>query len=328
MKKNKLILSGLFLTSVISCSNFRPVVLTNAYLDPAATTNVDYEDLNFQTALFNQFASGLSFTFRLNYSASTAGPEHRAFGILLSNIGFFTGWTTITSTFSEGACVGLCKEFLIDILFGRDFDRVSKKAANFPYLQLVKYGNNTNIGNDTVNLEIKIRSAITYNVNVGSVYLAQKSFINANVNGFYTWITFYRDNVVANTYMLDFDVSNTQRDRLYDLSTVLTGINGFDLWYQWIDTPPFANNVSITEIYEFNMFTQNSQISIPDDTDGNRFGFEFVAVEWWNILGHLQNFAWWIVNQSPVAPIFEWLDTYIISWIVGFVDILVGVFDL
>jgi hypothetical protein len=327
LKNNKFILTGLFLTSVISCSNFRPIVLS-AYLDPATTTDVDYEDLNFQNALFNQYASGLSFTFRLNYSASTAGPEHRAFGILLSNIGFFTGWTTITSTFSEGACTGLCKTSLINILFGRDFNQSTKKAAAAPYLQLVKYGNNTNLGNDSVNLEIKIKSAITYNVNVGSVYLAQKSNKNANVDNFYTWITFYKDNVVANTFLLSTDTSNIQRDRVYDLSSVITGVNSFDLWYQWVDTPPFANGASITEVYEFNLFTQNSQISIPDDATGNLFGFEFVAVEWWNILGHLQNFAWWIVNQSPLRPLFEWLDTYIISWIRSFIDILTGVFNL
>jgi hypothetical protein len=79
---------------------------------------------------------------------------------------------------------------------------------------------------------------------------------------------------------------------------------------------------------EFNLFTQNQEIAIPDDPSGDLFGFEFVAVEWWNFLGHLQNFAWWIVNRSPVRFVFEFIDTYIITWISGLITLLTGVFNL
>lgn len=325
--KNKLILSGLFLTSAISCSNFRPVVLLNAFLNPESEADVTYEDINFQNALFNQFASGLSYTIRLNYSSAAAGSDHRAFGVYVGTYEWFRDWTTITNTFSEGACVGACKSAMNQVLFNRDFDRTTKKAVSEPNIQLTKFGNNVG-PNDTINLEIKIRSAITYNVNVGSIFLSDKTFINGSIDGFYSWITFYRGNQVANTFLLNPDASNTKRDRLFNTSTILTGIDGFDLWYQWEDFPPFANNASVTQIYEFNLFTQGSQISIPDNAESDRFGFKFVAVEWWNILGHLQNFAWWIVNESPVAPVFEWIDEYVITWVSGLITFITGVFRL
>jgi hypothetical protein len=326
--KNKIILSGLFLTTAISCSAYRPLVLTNAFLDPASTTEVDYEDLNFQNALFNQYASGLSFTLRLNYSSASAGAYHRSFGFYIHPFGYFNNWTTITNTFSEGECIGSCKTALANVLFDRDFEQTTKKAKNTNFIQFAKFGNSSAVGNDTVNLEIKIRSSITYNVNVGSLFLSDKSYKNASVNEFYMWVRFYKDNLTANTFLLHTDTSNVQKDRVFDLSTILTGINSFDLWVQWVDFPPFEVNESVTQIYEFNLFTQNSQISIPDDVSGNIFGFEFVAVEWWDILGHLQNFAWWIVNKSPISPIFVWIDTYIITWISGLITFVTGVFNL
>jgi hypothetical protein len=143
------------------------------------------------------------------------------------------------------------------------------------------------------------------------------------------WFMFYdKNNNMLQQILLDQDRTGNARDRVYDLSTIITGVNRFDFQLQWIDTPPFVTTDSGSVIYELNLFTQNQEISIPDDATGDLFGFEFVAVEWWNILGHLQNFAWWIINQSPLRPLFEWLDTYIISWIRSFIDILTGVFNL
>lgn len=326
--KNKLILSGLILTGVVSCASFKPLVLTEAYLNPATTTAVTYDDINFQNALFNQFASQLSFTLRVNYSSAAAGALFRSLGVFISYFGYFNNWTTITSTFSEGECAGACKAGLTKSLFNREFDTTTGKATSSTgVIILTKFGNDTG-PNDTVNLEIKVKSLITYNVNVGAVYLASKTFVNGNINNFYTWITFYKDGETLNTFLLNQNTSNVQIDILYDLANVLTGIDAFDLWIQWVDSPPFATAASQTELIEFNLFTQGSEIRIPDDASGEVFGFKFVAVEWWDILGHLQNFAWWIVNKSPISPLFIWIDTYIISWISGLITFITGVFDL
>jgi hypothetical protein len=98
---------------------------------------------------------------------------------------------------------------------------------------------------------------------------------------------------------------------------------------RWVDIPPYVATADNYIVFkEFNLFTQNQEIAIPDDPSGDLFGFEFVAVEWWNFLGHLQNFAWWIVNRSPVRFVFEFIDTYIITWISGLITLLTGVFNL
>lgn len=157
----------------------------------------------------------------------------------------------------------------------------------------------------------------------------ENEYFAGGVNNFYKYLDFYntRDELLQ-TYLLDTDITGTVRNYVYDLSTILTNVNRFRLKFQWVDTPPFATSDTYIYVAEFNLFTQDQEINIPDDAEGDLFGFEYVAVEWWDILGHLQNFLWWIVNQSPIAPVFEWIDTYIISWIVGLVDIIVGVFAL
>jgi len=323
--KNKIILTGLFLTTAISCSNFRPVVLTNAFLDPESTTSVDYEDLNFSYALFNQYASGLDYKLRLNYS-------NQIFDNLNSGLQFETrsgpfsfdinDWDIITSTFAEVELNTFWKSKVNEIFFDRDFNRTTKLPPRDYYLQFVK-----RVG-DTVNLEWIIESKIRYNVNIGSVY---KSFRNLDVGGVTSmeiFLELFNDNQKLQSIRLTNDTSGVDRDYLFGLSTVVTNVNKFKLVYRFVDVPPYVSNISLFRIYEFNIFTQGAEISIPDGAEDSIFGFEFVAVEWWNILGHLQNFAWWIVNKSPISPVFVWLDTYVITWISGLITFITGVFGL
>jgi hypothetical protein len=322
LKKNKLILSGLFLTTAISCSAYRPIVL-NAYLNPESSTIVNYQDLDFQTALFNQYASGLTYELTLDYS-SFYSNQLNAFALITPS-GFenFSAWDTVTSTKATAVLDSSYRSKINNILFGRQFSRTTNKADPQYYIEFVKHP----LAN--VNLEIKLISKIKYNVNVGSLYAAFSNNIGNNMNSFQMFISFFNGTQKLQDVLLwDTNLSAAQRDYLFNLSTVITNVDTFVINIQYVDTPPFTTQFSTWQIYELNLFTQQSQIAIPEDIDGDTFGFEFVAVEWWNILGHLQNFAWWIVNKSPVAPIFQWIDTYIISWISGLVDILVGVFDL
>jgi len=324
LKKNKLILSGLFLTTAISCSAYRPFVLTDAYIFPVITTEVDYEDINWSYALFNQYASGLTYKFRVNFSNYNLAIDN-SIAILYDGITTpFTNWTTKTATFIEGSPDATFRTKLNNILFGRQFDLGSKKAITTDYLNITRRSLAF-----TVNYEVIIESAISYSVNIGSVYQAFRSTPNS-FDQYYKFINFYDvNNNLLQSVFLDNDRTNINRNYVSDLGTIITNVRKFSLVFQWVDLPPFNTGGDADILmHEFNIFTQNQEISIPDDASGDRFGFSFVAVEWWNFLGHLQNFAWWIVNQSPVAPIFEWLDTYIIRWIVGLVDIIVGVFRL
>jgi hypothetical protein len=326
--KNKIILTGLFLTTAISCSAYRPIVL-NAYLDPETTTTVDYEDINWSYALFNQYASGLDFKFRLNYSqaiSSTMLNRTVNYNTPSASI-WFEDWTTITSTYAEGILNDSWRARVIDIFFSREFDRTTKNPITNKILIIQRKGEN-----DTLNFELIIESRISYSVNIGSVYLSYVNGVDAGhgLESFSTFISFYnKDDELQQSFLL-IDSLSGSGNNLYGLSTISTNVNRFDLQFRWIDTPPYnpGGKNAFLFIYQFNLFTQNAEISVPDDPEGDVFGFEFVAVEWWNILGHLQNFLWWVVNKSPISPIFVWLDTYVITWVSGLITFITGIFRL
>jgi hypothetical protein len=326
--KNKIILSGLFLTTAISCSAYRPIVL-NAFLDPSSTTEVDYDDINWSYALFNQYASGLSYDFSLSYSTRYDFAINNAI-VYNDNATYFSfnEWDTIGSNQAIAINVsGVWRSRINQVFFDRSFNRTTKKANINRAFELIKFPNF-----DTLNWVITIRSNISYSVNIGSVFMSFESGVSgtgSQIEQYNKFITFYnKNNQVLQAVRLDTDVSRTFRNYQYNLSTIITGVNRFDLDFQWIDIPPFSSETGYIYLYEFNIFTQNQEVSIPDEAGGNRFGFEFVAVEWWNILGHLQNFIWWILNQSPIAPVFEWIDTYVITWVSGLITFITGVFRL
>jgi hypothetical protein len=322
--KSKLILSGLFLTGAVSCASFKPFVLTDAFINPQSTTEVTYEDLNFSYALFNQYASGLSYKFRIDYSTYHASINNSI--SIADNIGFttFSNWSTPTGTFIEGVPDASFTTRLNRILFGRQFDDTTKKSLTNHFLNITRRS-----AANTVNYSVIVESRISYSVNIGSVYQAFRHSPGLGIDQYAKYILFYdKDDNILQTVLLDTDRTNVNRNYLYNLSTVITNVRKFELLYAWVDFPPFATADADLLIYEFNIFTQNQEIKIPDDAGGDRFGFEFVAVEWWDILGHLQNFAWWIVNQSPVAPVFEWIEDYVITWVSGLITFITGVFRL
>jgi len=325
--KSKIILSGLFLTGAVSCASFKPVILTNAFIDPESTTNVDSEDLNFSYALFNQYASGLDYTIRLNYSV-LGNSNNVNFAVRTFYNGvyeFFQDWDIVTSTYAEAKLKAPWKNRFNDILFARNFDRVSKLANVAPTIDLFKQDI------QQLYFSINITSSISYKVNIGSIFLAYLSYVDPLVDDYNMFIKFEDgNNNVLQIVRLTTNRSNTYLNQVFDMPKIITNVKSFELWVEWIDIPPFAVGLfqARTELHEFNIFTQQQEISIPDNSSGDRFGFSFVAVEWWDILGHLQNFVWWIVNQSPVAPVFEWIEDYIITWVSGLITFITGVFRL
>ena len=326
--KNKIILTGLFLTGAVSCASFKPFVLTDAYLFPeSVVANTTYDDLNWAYALFNQYASGLTYKFRLTYSNSLSAADRNASIIYVDSTGsfFFTDFTTITSTFAEGELNAIWKSRLNKVLFDRDFDRTSKFPALNQYFIFRKFGVNENTA-----FSIVIDSSISYQVNIGSAYIGYLTNSNAGISNLEQYLSFYNKNDdLLQTYLLEVNPPSGSSHNLYNFSTITTNVNRFVFEIFWIDIPPYVvapDNFYI--IKEFALFTQGQEIVLPDDTSGDRFGLKFVAVEWWNILGQLQNFVWWIVNQSPIAPIFEWIDEYVITWISGLITFITGVFRL
>ena len=328
--QNKIIYSTI-LVSLISCSNFRPYVLTDAYLLPETTTsNVGYDDVNWSYALFNQYASGLDYKFRINYSNGLSAIDRNTsifYQDIATGVNYFTNWTTITATYAEGTLDSTWRNWVNTTFFNRDFDRTTKLAFLDERIVFRKTGNSNN-----TSFEIILESKISYNVNIGSFYQSFFTNGNQNITSLEQFIEFYDSNdILLNQFRLENNPTSTfiAADRLYNFATVITNVNKFNIKLIWVDLPPYvvvADNYLVWK--ELNLFTQNQEISIPDNTSGDRFGFEFVAVEWWNFLGHLQNFTWWIVNQSPLAPVFEFIDEYIITWISGLIDLITGVFNI
>lgn len=323
--QNKIIYSFI-LVSLISCSNFKPFVFTEALIVPESTTTVDYEDLNFQYALFNQYASALSYSIRIDYSNYILGNVNNSVKYFDNGtIYIFNDWDIVTATYAEAVLNQTWRNRINTAFFNRSFNQTTKVPTTTEIFYLEKQ-----IG-DTVNLTFTINSSINYNVNVGSVYLSFANFLRTNVNNLNVYLSFYNsNNQLLQQVLLDTEVtSGAQRSKLYNLSTVITNVKKFEIAIQFVDIPPYVTaGSSFFDFYEFNLFTQAQEITIPDDVSGDRFGFEFVAVEWWNFLGHLQNFAWWIVNKSPVAPVFEFIDEYIVTWISGLINFITGVFNI
>jgi hypothetical protein len=324
--KSKIILTGLFLTTAISCSAYRPLVLTDAYLVPQ-TTSATYDDLNFSYALFNQYASGLDFTLRFNYSTSNDFVRNNSFFYWNgSSLEYFTLWDTITTNFAEANLTGIWRQRLINVLFNREFDRITKVPTSTIYFGAIR-----RFDVASVNWELIINSKISYSVSVGSIF-SSYTVTKPSSYSFYKYITFLnKDDVVLQSFLLNDNrptPSGNVYHELQNTANVLTNVRKFILLIQFVDIPPFATDNGFYGIFEFNLFTQNQEISVPNETGGDRFGFEFVAVEWWNILGHLQNFIWWIINQSPIAPVFEWIEDYVITWVSGLITFITGVFRL
>lgn len=321
--RNKIIYT-VTLVSLISCSNFKPYVLTQAYIVPETrTVPTTYENLNFQQALFNQYASGLEYTLRLEYTNQI--PNNINFGLVylpnaVSSIPF-QAWDIITPTYAEAEITGVWKQRLTQVFFDRNFDPTTKTPATFPTMYLRKWPG------DSLNWIFKIESKISYSVNIGAVYLDYDGGINVSIDQFYIYNDFFnKNNELAQSVLLD--TNRIGGSSYYNLGNVITDINRFDLYFQMVDVPPYTTGVSDIYITEFNVFTQSSDIKIPTDPEGGLFGWVFEAVEWWDFLGHAKNIGWWIVNKSPVAPVFEFIDTYIITWISGLIDFIIGVFNI
>jgi hypothetical protein len=329
LKKHKIIYTT-FLLTAISCSNFRPYVLTDAFLDPVSSTEVVYNNLNWSYSLFNQYASGLSYTLRMNYSTFNATNVFNSVAINLDGVNYlFQAWDIVGSSFAEAELDQVWTNRINRVLFDRDFDRTTGKAITTNNIFLISFG-----GTNNVNLEIIIKSKITYKVNVGSLFMNLGAVKNANMDNTFIYIDFLdsQNQLLQSILLLSGNnpLAPNFSNLNFDLGTIVTNVSQFNLKFQWVDTPPFvtAGNTSVIVFSEFNLFTQQQEIAIPDDASGDVFGFEFVAVEWWNILGHLQNFAWWIVNKSPISPLFVWIDEYVVTWISGLITFLTGVFDL
>jgi hypothetical protein len=304
------------LTLIPSC--YRPLVLSNAAIYPTMTL-ATRNDFNFSYALFNQFASNLEYSFRLDYSTLSTTYLSNAIGFFIDGVSYSYGtWPIVNTSYAESGILDeITSQRLSRILFDRNFN-VSNKADNAARIRLRK---SPVSGDGDVNLTISIKSKINYAVNVGTILLASQLTSVVGLDNFAMRVDFFNNNVLLQDAILYTSTTMANDTRKWDLGTILTNVNNFNLVISMTDIPPTTTSTIEMTIFEFNLFALSEIIIESGDTD-DLWGWEYEAVEWYNILGHLKNLGWWLVNESPISPIFSWLDDYILSWIRAFFNIL------
>jgi hypothetical protein len=231
-------------------------------------------------------------------------------------------WPTVTSSFAEsGTLDAVWSQRLSTILFNRDFD-ASNKALNTDRLSLRKVSIS---GDSDVNLTITIKSRVNYSVNVGSMLIASQLVTTTGLDNFGMRTIFYNGSTILQDAILYTSTTMATDTRKWDLGTILTGVNNFDLIISFTDIPPTATGTTEMTLFEYNLFAL-SEVYVESGETDDLWGWEYEVVEWWNILGHFKNLGWWLINESPISPIFEWIDTYILTWIIGFFNILGDIF--
>jgi hypothetical protein len=126
-------------------------------------------------------------------------------------------------------------------------------------------------------------------------------------------IAFYNNNELLNNISFP-QINDTTALNTYKavFPITMTNVNALTFVFSMID--PTGNGNPRFTLHEFNLFAA-TEIAVPDNADDTTFGIEYIQVEWWDILGHLNNALWWLTNESFLAPVFEWIDDYIIDFI-------------
>ncbi len=301
---------------------YRPLIFTNAAIYPTATS-ATRNDFNWSYALFNQFASNLSYEFRLDYSILSTSYLSNAIRMIIGGTTYtYSTWASVGSSSAlSGTLDATWSQRLSTILFNRDFD-ASNKALNTDRLSLRKV---SIAGDSDVNLTITIKSRVNYSVNVGTILIASQLVSTTGLDNFGVRTIFYNDSTVLQDAILYTATTMATDTRKWDLGTILTGVNNFDLIVSMTDIPPTATGTIEMTIFEYNLFAL-TELVVEEGETNDLWGWEYEVVEWYNILGHFKNLGWWLINQSPISPIFIWIDTYIISWITAFFNILEDIF--
>lgn len=312
MDKRVLIL----LSSVIMTSCPLRVLGINA-LEPVSYVSADINDFTFTKAFFNQYSTLLNYDLYLEYPFGLTTLQKQTFR---NNAVFYqptsgspaiwlTNWTTLETDYAETTLDNTWKAYFNEVLFSRNFIGLTGKAIEYPRIGIRKE-NISGTGLDS-DITLTIRSAIRYRIAPAEILLAL-SYTDPSDDTLIYSINFYNNDTLLN--VIDFPqlTATTTIDTYKGVFPIaITNVNELKLSFSLID--PTGNSSPLVALSEFNLFAQ-TEIAVPDQADSTIFGLEYIQVEWWDILGHLNNALWWLVNESFLSPMFEWLDTYIISF--------------
>jgi len=321
MKKRIIFLSVLF--SIGACTP-RIYVPAHGNIYSSTINEATYDDFNFSNSLFNQYSSWISYRLEITtYTTLGTGTAPIRYYTSPTVFTTLTGFTLISSGPPLVYAIDLNSTWQNNfntVLFGRNFDVTTKIAQRYPSIRFTKP---VISGTSDIFVRLVIQSRLNYKINVGSMLLGMTTnmvygdpepeaaqlitFYDGSNNNLGSFITFNLENEepAVNTpvmYRAVFPLLFNNVSR-FDITTSIIG----------------ANNTSdnFIELSEFNLFTDNEALAIPDNAGANLFGLEFIAVPWYDILGHFNNFLWWLVNDSFISPLFIWINTYIFSFITG-----------
>ena len=312
-------------------SNGQSPLVLNA-LDVVSTSSADYEDFNFNRAFFNQFTSLLDLTIQLDYPSGYSDAERTVYennalcyqSANAAPLVCLTDWTRPLPNTSKAVLNSTWNQYITNSLFGRNFNTTTKKAERWPMIRLQKsiLGGRTN----DIILSISLQSKISYQIAPAEALMAF-TFVAANPDDRLGMSWYFQNNeTILGNIQTPIYIDDEPIDTVkYVFPIVFNSVNNFTLYF--ILSNPSGIGADYVELHEFNFFAE-TPIKIPDDADEEVFGIKFTAVEWWDILGHFGNFIWWIVAKSPIAPIFIWVNDYILDWIGQTLNIFKEVFNL
>ena len=329
------ILSSVFTLAMCSSGRVTVPALANTY-DTTRDLTATYEDFNFTRSLFNQFSNTLDYTLRVTM------PEDYGNVVVFSYVETSTSSpiTLSTSSFTlissdpyvyEYELSGVWKTRINNALFGRNFDSSTGVSERYPYVRIIK----PNVQDDDITyFNFTIKSSIKYRINIGTALLGWRTQViyDDPVSDGASLISMFNENneSLASFYMfnLESDDPTANTNLLYKITfpEIVNNVSRFDLSFAIIGGT--VKNVGY-ELNEFNLFTYSDDlVVIPENAGDNLFGLEFIAVAWYDILGHFNNFLWWLVNASFLRPIFLWIETYIIGFITVFFNTIATVLGL
>jgi hypothetical protein len=326
---NKKILIAVSMVGLVSC----PMrVLGVNGLAPVSYVASGVNDFTFTKAFFNQFSTLLNYDLKLFYPLGLNDLEKATFRNnairYQASSGatpiFLTDWETLTTDYAETTLNNTWREYFNLVLFSRNFVAGTGKAENFPFIRIDK-ASIASTSNDT-DLTLTIRSGIRYRIAPAEMLLAW-SFTEGGADDVFIYgISFFSDNQLLNS--IDFpQITDTTALNTYKavFPITMTNVNALQFTFSMID--PTGNSNPRFTLQEFNLFA-GTEIAVPDDADNTTFGIEYIQVEWWDILGHLNNALWWLVNESFLSPVFQWIDQYIISFVNVIFNMLRGLIGL
>lgn len=314
MKKYYLI--AFTLVGLISC---QPRILGINALTPISYAAATVNDFEFTKAFFNQYSGLVSYDLKLDYPPGLTSPEQATFRNNAINYQAssgstpidFTDWDTTNPDFAIATLDSTWKGYFNQVLFSRNFVSNTGKAQQFPQIRIDK----TNVPFTSFDniLSINITSSIRYRIAPAQMLLAWSFTLGDADDQFFYNIAFFSNEVLLNVIDFPQITTTTSLDTYKAVFPVaMTNVNQIQLNFGLADANG-GSNPRFT-LHEFNLFAE-SYIAVPDNADSEEiFGIEYIQVEWWDILGHLNNGLWWLVNESFLSPVFEWLNDYILTF--------------